>query len=69
MQEAIGAQIATCFKMHSCLALELEEICSCENSIDFQRTTLHYIPENVLVFFTDILVRTVKLISLPCSVH
>jgi hypothetical protein len=43
-----GRKLATCFTLDSWLAysstLKLEAIFSTETSVDFQRTTLHYIP-------------------------
>jgi hypothetical protein len=43
------ALLATCFMLVSCLAyssiLKMEATCSPETSVDFQQTTLRYIPE------------------------
>jgi hypothetical protein len=42
--------LATCFTLVSCLAysstMKMEATCSSETSVDFQRTTRHYIPED-----------------------
>jgi hypothetical protein len=51
------AVLATRFKMISCLAyfstLKMEATCSCETSVNFQRTTRRYIPENFIWSLDD----------------
>jgi hypothetical protein len=52
------ALIATCFRATFCSAysstLEMETIHSSETSVDFQRTTLSYIPQDRTLLFMEV---------------